>query len=307
MIKDSWKVIVIMAPAPAVDLVCAELAALDCAGTLVEKRELDTFVVPEEELDPLSDVELQAYFPANADSRELTTRIEQIFSELGPLFPDRRFALGDETIVHQEDWADGWKQHFSLFRVGESLIIKPSWENYQPAATERVLELDPGMAFGTGTHGTTLLCLEAIVALFEGEAPPCSLLDVGTGSGILAMAAAALGAEKVVACDIDPVACEVAGENCRANQLDNLVEITSAPLEELPGRYDVVVANILAEENLRLADHLIRHLSPHGTLFLSGILAEKEALVREGFARLPLEYLGTTRQDEWVCLSFRRS
>ncbi len=307
MNNDTWVLIEIAVPAPAVDLVCAELADLGCAGTLVEKRDLDTFTVPNEDLDPALDLCLQAYFPGAIETEELSRRIEQVLEMLRPLFKGRTFALGEQRQVHQEDWADGWKQHFSLFKVGQRLIIKPSWEDYQPTAEERVLELDPGMAFGTGTHGTTLLCLKAIVALMEESHPPQSLLDVGTGSGILAMAAAALGAQRVLACDIDPVACEVATENCRLNGLADSIEITTCPLEQLPGTYDVVVANILAEENLRLADHLLSHLNPGGYLFLSGILAEKESMVRAGFADQPLSFLGTARQDEWVCLSWRRN
>ena len=307
MTKDNWISIEIEVPAPAVDLVCAELTGLGCAGTLVEQCVLDTFVVPDEEIAPQTDLRIQAYFPVDSAPEVLTQQIEEILAELRPLFPERRFALGAQQEVRQEDWTDGWKQHFSTFRVGKSLVVKPSWEEFHPVAGEQVLELDPGMAFGTGTHGTTLLCLEAIVALMEGDNPPASLLDVGTGSGILAMAAAALGAKPVLACDIDPLACEVARDNCRKNGLSEQIEITTVPLEELPGRYDIVVANILAEENLRLATHLLSHLNPGGRLFLSGILAEKEELVRKGFSNLPLNYLGTTRQDEWVCLSFRQN
>lgn len=306
MKTDNWKRIEILVPAPAVDIVCAELAALECAGTLVEKRTLDTFEVPDEVLDPQSDLNLQAYFPASHDSEQLATGIEALLEELRPIFPGRQFRLGTETEVHQEDWAENWKQHFSRFKIGSRLVVRPSWEDYTPEPEEVVLELDPGMAFGTGTHGTTLLCLEGLVALFEDPAPPRSLLDVGTGSGILAMAAAALGAETVLACDIDPLACEVAAENCRINGLSEKIEITGAPLEELTGRYDVVVANILAEENIRLADALLAHLNPGGTLFLSGILAEKEDLVRDSFASQPLDFLGTSRRDEWICLGYRR-
>jgi ribosomal protein L11 methyltransferase len=307
MKNNEWILIEISVPAPAVDLVCDELSGLGCSGTLVEKRELDTFSVPDDEFDPATDLQLQAYFPSELDLPRLRIRIENCLEGLRPLFADRNFQLGEQQQVHQEDWAEGWKQHFATMRIGRRLIIRPSWEEYTPGTGEKVLELDPGMAFGTGSHGTTLLCLEAIVDLFDRDEAPQSLLDVGTGSGILAMAAAALGAKTILACDIDPLACEVATENCRKNGLGQAVQITTDSLEQLPGRYDVVVANILAEENLRLADQLIDHLAPAGYLFLSGILKEKEKMVCEGFSRQPLELLNVTQQDEWVCLIWRRT
>lgn len=307
MKNDAWILLEITVPAPAVDLVCEALSLLHCTGTLVEKRDLDTFIVPDEELDPHSNVHLQAYFPEDLNLTELKSKIEQALDELRPLFPERTFQLGGEQQVKQEDWAEGWKQHFSSMRIGRNLIIRPSWEAYTAATNEKVLELDPGMAFGTGSHGTTLLCLEAIVDLFDRGQPPQSLLDVGTGSGILAMAASLLGAQKVVACDIDPLACEVAFENCRKNNLHDKIEITTDLLEQLPGNYDVVVANILAEENIRLASQLIEHLSPGGYLFLSGILKEKQNMVCEAFDQHPLELKSITEQDEWICLSWQRN
>ncbi len=306
MKNSDWQSIEILVPAPAVDLVCAELASLDCAGTLVEKRDLDSFIVPTDEIAPDTDLSMQAYFDLEKDEAELRAGITEILQEMKTLFPDRSFALGERKLVRQKDWAEDWKQHFSTMLIGQRLIIRPSWKDYRPEKNEVVLELDPGMAFGTGTHGTTLLCLKAIVELFDQGQAPDSLLDVGTGSGILAMAAAALGTQTVLACDIDPLACEVAQENCRRNGLAKQIRITSDPLDQLSGDYDLVVANILAEENLRLADQLVTRLSDGGHLFLSGILKEKEDLVRQGFSRQPLKLLQVTYEDEWVCLIWQK-
>ena len=307
MKNDAWIQLEIRVPAPAIDLICAELSELGCTGTLVEKRALDSFVVPDEEFDPARDMALQAYFPASVVLKELQQQISLLFERLRPIFKGRLFALGESQLIRQEDWAEGWKQHFHTTHIGENLVVRPSWESYQPQDNEKIVVLDPGMAFGTGTHGTTLLCLQAIAELFESPQPPQSLLDVGTGSGILAIAAAKLGATQVVACDIDPQACLVAQDNCAQNQVTAQVEITSAFLDQIPGQFDLVVANILAEENIRLAADLFAHLAPGGQLFLSGILAEKEALVRKGFSALPLDYLSTTRRDEWLCLHLSRT
>jgi len=174
------------------------------------------------------------------------------------------------------------------------------------ADEEVVLTLDPGQAFGTGTHATTSLCLDALAGQFETGKPPKRILDVGTGSGILAMAGAALGAVEVVATDIDRDACRIARDNLSQNRLDHLVTVTDAALEEITGNYDLVMANILAAENLRLANQLVAHLTPGvGRLVLSGILIEQEQSVVEGFAGFPLTLLAINHRDEWTCIVYQ--
>jgi ribosomal protein L11 methyltransferase len=168
-----------------------------------------------------------------------------------------------------------------------------------------VVTLDPGMAFGTGTHDTTRLCLEALAQLFE-EQQLQRVLDVGTGSGILAIAAAALGAQQVVACDIEPESCRVAAENARLNLVDGRVQITDRPLEELEGDFQLVLANILAEENIRLAPQLVSRLTPGGSLVLSGILVEKEQLVIDALRTFALTGPDIVRTAEWSCLIYRK-
>ena len=166
--------------------------------------------------------------------------------------------------------------------------------------------LDPGMAFGTGTHGTTRLCLEFIAARHDAGAGLRRILDVGTGSGILAIAALALGAESAVACDIDPVAVETTYTNAAINGCEKSIEATLEPLEKIPGSFDLVVANILAEENVRLAPELCARVAPGGYLVLSGILAEKVDFVTQAFnprftASSKVKYAG-----EWACIEYRR-
>jgi ribosomal protein L11 methyltransferase len=168
------------------------------------------------------------------------------------------------------------------------------------------LTLDPGQAFGTGTHATTSLCLDALAEHFAGEQPPGKILDVGTGSGILAMAGAALGARQVVANDIDSEACRIARDNIIRNRLEDHVTVTDAALEEMSGTYDLVLANILAAEILRLADRLVARLTPGvGRLVLSGILIEQEQQVMQGFAGYPLKLLATSHRDEWTCIVYQ--
>ena len=302
--NSEWIVIEVSVPGSEVELVSAMLNEFGCGGIVVEERVLDTFVVPDVELEPDACYQLKAYFEEVADPQQLRAELFACLQGLPSLAGKIRF--GEPTAVRMEDWAENWKQHFSTLKIGSRLIIRPSWEAYQPQSGEAVIEIDPGMAFGTGTHGTTLLCLEMIAELMEQPNPPQSFLDVGTGSGILALGAAALGCKTILANDIDADACIVARENVANNGFSTTIDISEQPLEELSGTFELVVANILAEENVRLKNQLLAHLRPNGWLVLSGILREKEALVRHGFADLPLESFPTRFQDDWVCLLYRK-
>lgn len=305
---DSWCEIHIHLPAAAVDLVCAELGELGSCGITVEERRLDTFVAPDPDEPLLGPVRIRAYFALSGEGVEvLRETVRDRLRWLAPLVPGLEPALPEVAEVRNEDWAEGWKQHFPVVRIGRRLVIRPSWEAYAPSGDEVVVVLDPGMAFGTGTHGTTRLCLEALAAQFDGAPPPRRVLDVGTGSGILAIAAAALGADRVLACDIEPESCRVATENIRNNQLQERVEVTGAPLEVLEGEFDLVLANILAEENVRLAAQLVSRLRAGAKLVLSGILIEKEELVSQAFAAFPLAGPEIFRREDWSCLVYRRS
>ena len=292
-------------PDTAVDAVSQALMTLGCTGMTAAEVELDTFVVP----DPAklaNDPVLKAYFPYPGEIGSLLRSVEQALSGLATVYP----GLDNTQIAHREladhDWASDWQQHFPPFRVGRRLVIHPSWVDWPASADEAVLILDPGQAFGTGTHATTSLCLDAIADRFTESPPPEKVLDVGTGSGILAMAAAALGAAEVVGTDIDPDACRVARENVINNGLENRVMITDAPLENIAGRYDLVLANILAAENLRLAGALVDRLTPGtGRLVLSGILLEQQQQVIEGLAGHPLNLVSVTHRDEWTCIVYQ--
>ena len=303
--KDEWIAIEVKIKGEFVDLVSAILAEHGCSGTIIEERKLDTFVVPEDDLNPLADYVLKTYFDASHEPQVLIAELEVVFREI-PILENQTFSIQAGPVVDMADWSEDWKQNFSTFHVGDRLVVRPSWEAYTPQADEVVIEIDPGMAFGTGTHETTQLCLEVIAELLDYPDPPLNMLDVGTGSGILALGAAALGCRNIVANDIDPVACRVAGENIKKNHYTGRVEISEHPLEELPGQFELIVANILAEENIRLRHAFFEHLSQGGWLVLSGILKEKEMLVRDGFSDLSLESFPSRYRDEWVCLLLRR-
>ncbi|MBQ3708840.1 MAG: 50S ribosomal protein L11 methyltransferase [Clostridia bacterium] len=177
--------------------------------------------------------------------------------------------------VREEDWADSWKQYYKPIKTGKRLVIVPVWETYEAEPGEITVLMDLGMAFGTGTHETTRLCAGFVE---EYTTPGCTVLDVGCGSGILAIAAAKLGAGKCFACDIDPVAVRVAEENAALNHTTNVTCAVSDLLkqaERVPGGYDLVVANIVADIIIRLAPDVGDVLAPGGTFVVSGIIAER--------------------------------
>lgn len=302
--KEIWLEITLKIPAEHVDLVSYTLTEQGAAGVVTAIHQLDTFVPPDP-YKPDTDLQtLHGYFPDVSNPEETSNRIQQALLELAPLLNNFKPTILSYAEVRQEDWAEGWKQHFQPFHVGR-LLVRPTWDNTEPGQGETLLQIDPGMAFGTGSHGTTRLCLDALVRCFD-QTPPARTLDVGTGSGILAIAAALLGASQVFACDIEAEACRIAGENAMLNNVKSLVEIADTPLEKIPGHYDLVLANILAEENIRLARQLIEHTTPGGTLVLSGILSEKVALVRQTFDALLGSAPELTEQEEWACLVYRR-
>lgn len=303
--KEKWTPITVTVPGKLVELACAVLNDQGSTGTLVEERRLDSFGVPDDPLEPQRPYRLQAYFPVDPRA-DRAAELGAAFAAM-PAFRENPPEIVVQPAVAGEDWADNWKQHFSAQRFGRSLVIRPSWEAWSAAPGETVVEIDPGMAFGTGSHGTTRLCLEMIVELLEGAVPPLSILDVGTGSGILALAAAALECPRIVANDIDPQACRVAAENLAKNALEERVQIIEQPLEELPGAFDLVVANILAEENVRLRKSFVEHLNPAGELILSGILKDREDFVRRAFAELPVAAVDVRELDGWVCLRYRKA
>lgn len=296
----------IRVPSDGVDLVCNELAELGSEGITVEERSLDTFVPPDPEKSLSKEFVIKAYFPAESDMESLRYKVKGRLEWLSSLVPAIVPALPGIEFVKNEDWAEGWKQYFTAVRIGKRLVVKPTWEEFCACGEDVVINIDPGMAFGTGTHGTTRLCLDALATLFEQEDLPERVLDVGTGSGILAIAAASLGAKHVLACDIDAEACRTARENAHLNGVESRIEVTDATLESLEGNFQVVLANILAEENVRLAPELVDRLASGGSLILSGILEEKEHLVIKAFASYNLSGPEITRLEEWSCLLYHK-
>ncbi len=213
------------------------------------------------------------------------------------------------SLLKGDDWANGWKSHFKPLKIGSRLLVCPTWETAVPAGAEKVIFMDPGMAFGTGHHETTRLCLEWLDAYEDrgmSLAPARSLLDVGTGSGILAMAGALLGFDPVVAVDNDPEALHVAMENVQLNGLNGKVQLKLSDNVDVSGRFHVVMANIQAVPLIDMSKTLAGFLEEQGQLVLSGILLEQRQQVQQVYEELGLKFTGFREAGEWCLLVFEK-
>ncbi len=205
--------------------------------------------------------------------------------------------------VKEEDWAGAWKKYYKPLRIGERLVVVPAWEKYDAKEGDLILKMDPGMAFGTGTHETTRL-VAMLIEKYVKENDVC--LDLGTGSGILAIAASKLGAKSVNAYDIDPVAVRVAGENVNDNGITNIVCGRSdlfAGVEEKT--YDLICANIVADIIIRMLPDVEKFLKPGGILITSGIIEERAEEVLKAAENTPLEYVEMKEEKSWCAIVFK--
>lgn len=258
--------------------------------------------IPEQENTEV--VTVSAYY---ADDDKLAERLAEIEKQL-TLIEERigKYRFGNTRFrkVSEQDWANEWKQYFHVTHVGKSLVIKPSWEKYTAKAGEHVIEIDPGMAFGTGTHHTTNMMMERLEKVITPEA---EVFDVGTGSGILAIAAAMLGAKSVKAVDIDGVAVRVARENVEDNGLSDKIEVREGDLlHGTDGKADVIIANIIADIIIMLLKDIPQKLKADGVFLASGIIEERVADVEAEAVKQGLVVDAIDHRGGWVVMQMKR-
>jgi ribosomal protein L11 methyltransferase len=307
--EKEWLEVKIVTASDAVEPVSGIFYGLDVKGVAIE----DPKDILTREQGPLSwdfaDVNIleyggeaavvKGYFSKEENIEELRQYIENKISDLRNMGID----VGEGKLilnsVNEEDWANNWKKYYKPVKIGKHIVIKPIWEEYDKEPEDIVVEMDPGMAFGTGTHETTRMCVQALEKYVKHDH---TVFDIGTGSGILAITAAKLKAKEVIAVDLDPVAVDSAKENVKFNSIDNIKVLYGNLMDVVEGKADIVVANIIAEIIILLTEDVKKFIMPGGMFIASGIIRERKddvvnKLETSGFDIIEVNYDG-----EWVCI-----
>ncbi len=309
----NWIEVIVHTTTAGSDYVSETLIANGASGTMIEDRaDIPDPSRPHgywEIIDPRlidsmpEDVCVHAWF--DPDDRSVIDGLSKTFDQIRSAHPEFGTLLTDQRLVSDESWAETWKQYYKPFYAAEHLVIKPTWEDFDPMPEDRIIEIDPGMAFGSGTHETTGMCISLLKEFIRGNE---RVIDVGTGSGILAIAAGLFGAGSILAVDIDPDAVRVAADNVHHNGLDDKVSVCQGNLlDHIDQICDICVANIISDVIISFASPLRKHIVPGGLFICSGIVKERGDEVRSALINAGYEILKTEIRGEWTAFVSRRS
>lgn len=299
-----WIEVSLRADGESAEAIAEVLSRYGHQGVSIEQAGIPPDTWDESEVPPPQQLTLRAYLPDDDQLEATKTKLEAALGHMRLMYPMPRPAY---QALDAEDWAEAWKAHYQPLRVGQRLLIRPLWIDVAPAPGDIEIALDPGMAFGTGTHPTTQLCLEALERLIE---PAQTVLDLGTGSGILAIAAAKLGARQALALDIDPIALKATVDNARANGVADKISAECGSLEIALGgarSFDLAVVNILARVILQLAEQRLGEIvRPGGAAIFSGIIDTQLDEVEMALRRTGLQPYARHQQGDWVLIEAKR-
>ncbi|NLC76762.1 MAG: 50S ribosomal protein L11 methyltransferase [Clostridia bacterium] len=268
----------------------------------VEEDLWDAYELPAELLEA-ENVIIKGYLPMDERLEERLDLFEKLLADLEQFFVSWLAKVSYAEIA-EADWSSAWKEYYKPQQIGEKIVISPSWEDYRPQGGEIVVWLDPGMAFGTGSHPTTAMVIQALEKYLK---PGSQVIDVGTGSGILAIVAAKLGAASVLALDIDTLAVEIAQQNVELNRVSDRVTVRyNDLLTGVEGQYQMIIANLTADPVLALARDAYDRLSPAGVLLASGIIRHRLPEVEAKLLNLGYHLVETEMEGEWVSLVARK-
>jgi ribosomal protein L11 methyltransferase len=303
-----WTQISADVPAAAADAVADALLDLGATGIAEEYPELTQGgpAVSTSALAPpppaaREGVTLLAYLPGDVPAASLIDPLLKRLRVLDEVFAGLANVEVHVEAIEEKDWGKTWRAHYEAVEVGRSLLVRPSWKPATGGHDRLEVIIDPSMAFGTGTHFTTVGCLEALEDALDGR-PGATVLDLGTGTGILAIAAARLGADSTLGVDTDPEAVVVAQRNLEINGVQQSVTVRHGDLAGVDGTFDVVLANILAPVLCDLAGELAAHMNPGASLVVSGLLVDQEEEVRRALTAAGVEISNRRSDGEWVAL-----
>lgn len=243
---------------------------------------------------------IKAYYSELEDLKNIVEQVKNQL-EVNPTLLGQE-PLGKVIIstVDEKDWAESWKKYYKPIRIGKNLVIKPSWEKFEEKPGDIIIELDPGMAFGTGTHETTIMCSEALESYTKEDS---TVFDIGCGSGVLSIVAAKLGAKEVIGVDLDEVCVKVSNENIKINKVDHMVEIRKGNLlDVVHEKANIIVANIIAEIVAGITKDIGNYLKEDGIFISSGIILEKLHLVEEALEENGFKILEVRKMNSWACV-----
>jgi len=299
-----WIEITLRVNGEAAEAVATELQRWVHQGVSIEQANITPDTYDEGDV-PLADVLLvRGYFPDDERAEETRLQIERALGYMNMMLPMPR---PEYKFVAEEDWAEAWKKHYHPVRLGKRILIRPLWIEVEPEPGDIVIALDPGMAFGTGTHPTTQLCLEALEWMVS---PTLDVLDLGCGSGILSIAAAKLGANKILALDIDPIAVKATQENAEQNGVAARITAQQGSLETIitsARRFDLVVVNILAKIIIAMCDqNLGDTVRPGGRAIFRGVIGEQADEVEAALRKTGLTPVQRRQQGDWILIEAKR-
>ena len=307
--EGTWIEVRVITKSEALEPISGIFYGLDCKGVAIEDPE----DILGREQGPLTwdfaDINVlehkgkfavvKGYFSEEDNIDEIIAYINEKVEEIKALGIDVGEGKVEFEKMYEEDWANNWKKYYKPSKVGEKIVVKPIWEEYEAKDEELVVELDPGMAFGTGEHETTRMCIQALEKYVQKDS---TVFDVGCGSGILAIAAAKLGAKLAVGVDLDPVAVESAKENVGFNNIDNIEILHGNLIEVIDGKADIVVANIIAEIICILTEDVSRLIKPNGYFITSGIIHDRVEMVTNKLEECGFEVVKVNKDGEWNCI-----
>ncbi|MDF2904283.1 MAG: prmA [Bacillus sp. (in: firmicutes)] len=315
LVEMKWSELSIHTTNEAIEPISNILHEAGASGVVIE----DPFELSKERVDrfgeiyqlnpddyPEEGVIIKAYIPINSFLGETVEEIKDAINNL--ILFNIDIGKNNVTIseVNEEEWATAWKKYYNPVKISERFTIVPTWENYTPVGSdELIIELDPGMAFGTGTHPTTVMCVQSLERTIKSGD---NVIDVGTGTGVLSIAAALLGAEKVTALDLDEVAVQSASLNIKLNKVKDFVTVAQNNLlDGIVGPVDIVVANILAEVILRFTDDVARVVKQGGYFIASGIIQQKKEQVKDGIINAGFTIEETLVMEDWVAIIAKKN